>query len=143
MRKIALYQTIVAGKQKRGPHFFYPLFFNDYTKQEQRKHEVFYFIKTNDVEQIRNDFKSLGVTLDNVVFFESKQHRFKSKHEGWELTKALKKHRIDLFHLLTYANPQEELPLLKRWLKRTSKRLLPSLIMGFQRHFKTTLTSAF
>ena len=143
MKRIALYQTIVAGKQKRGPHFFYPLFFNDYTKQEQSNYEIFYFVKTNDVQQIQNDFKSLGFTLDNVVFFESKHHRFKSKHEGWELTKALKKHRIDLFHLLTYANPQEELPLLKKVVKKNFKTAFTITYNGIPGAFQNNADERF
>ena len=143
MKRVALYQTIVAGKQKRGPHFFYPLFFNDYSKQNKSEFEVYYFIKTNNPQQIRKDFEELGFTLNRVVFFESKNHRFKSKHESWELSKALRKYQIDLFHLLTYANPQEELPLLLKVVKKKIKTAFTVTYNGIPAAFESNTDPRF
>lgn len=113
MKNIALHQTIIAGKQKRGPHFFFPMFFRDYIQSDQQEYKVHYFVKTNDPETIQSEFAKLGLESDRVVFLKIRNHRFKAWQEKRDLKKALKTHKIDAFHLLTYASPEEELPLLE------------------------------
>ena len=113
MKNITLHQTILAGKQKRGPHFFFPMFFRDYIQSEQQDYNAYYFVKTNDPEAIQKEFLKLGLESDRVIFLPMRNHRFKTWHEKRDLKKALKMHDIDAFHLLTYANPSEDMPLLE------------------------------
>lgn len=119
-QRVVLFQTINSEKTKRGPHFFFPMFFKNYQEQEKTQHEVFYLIKTNNRGQMISMLRSSGVPLNRVHILENRNHRFKEKHECWDMRKALNKLKPDLFHALTYTS-KEELSLLRVAQKKVSK----------------------
>jgi glycosyltransferase involved in cell wall biosynthesis len=119
-QRIVLFQSINPEKTKRGPHFFFPMFFKNYQEQDKAQHEVFYLIKTNNRDQMISMLSDSGVPLNRVHILESRNHRFKEKHECWDMRKALNKLKPDLFHALTYTS-EEELPLLRVAQKKVPK----------------------
>ena len=119
-QRVVIYQTINPKKTKRGPHFFFPLFFRDYLEQKSSKHELFYLIKTDDCLTLKEMLLSMNIALDRVHILENKNHRFKHWHESRNMRKALKKLNPDLFHALTYSS-KEELPLLHVAQKKVKK----------------------
>lgn len=121
-KRIVLFQSINTLKAKRGPHFFFPMFFRDYQNEEHRENELWYLIKTDDTAQLKSMLYNFDVPLGRVLILKTRNHRFKTLHELLDMRLALIRLKPELFHVLTYAS-EEELPLLKEAQKRI-KRLL-------------------
>ncbi len=121
-KRVVLYQSINPGKTKRGPHFFFPMFFRDYLHQAFQENELWYLIKTDDPEQLKTMLDEFDVPLGRVVILPTRKHRFKSLHERLDMRLALIRLKPELFHVLTYAS-EEELPLLKEVQKRVRRIL--------------------
>lgn len=121
-KRIVLFQSINTRKAKRGPHFFFPLFFRDYQNEAHQENELWYLIKTDDADRLKNMLHGFQVPLGRVMILPSRNHRFKTLHERLDMRLALIRLKAELFHVLTYAS-EEDLPLLKEAQKRI-KRLL-------------------
>lgn len=121
-KRIVLFQSINTQKAKRGPHFFFPMFFRDYQKEKHQENELWYLIKTDHVDQLKSMLYSFHVPLGRVIILQTRNHRFKTIHERLDMRWALIRLKPELFHVLTYAS-KEDLPLLKEAQKRI-KRLL-------------------
>lgn len=111
---IALYQIMLVGRNRRGPDIFFPWFFKKYQDQQDTAFNLFYFIKTNAQNEVEEDFRSRGISLDQVVFLPVQNNRFKSSIEMWLLKRALRKNRISLLQTLTLDSPGEQLPQLQQ-----------------------------
>lgn len=111
---IALYQIMLGGRNRRGPDIFFPWFFAKYQEQQDTTFELYYFIKTNNQAEVKQDFQSRGISLDQVVFLPVQNNRFKKVVEMWQLMRALRRNRISLLQTLTFISPEEQLPQLQR-----------------------------
>lgn len=113
-RRIAIYQIMLAGRNRRGPDIFFPWFFAKYVESEERNFDLFYFIKTNDPEEVKAEFSSRGIPHEGLVFLPVQNNRFKARIEMWHLSRALRKHKIDLLQTLTVDSPEEQIPQLTK-----------------------------
>lgn len=113
-QRIAIYQLMFAGRNRRGPHIFFPWFFAKYQESLNSAFDLFYFIKTNDEPGVRKEFNDRGIPLDRVVFLPVQNNRFKAKIEMWQLSKAIRKHKINLLQALAIDSPDEQIPQMEK-----------------------------
>lgn len=113
MKRIALYQQILANRPIRGPHVFFPLFNQAYQLSKASSHEVYYFLKTNDVEALKKQYSEGELYAPRIVFIPERNHRFKVVHETIHLLWLLLKYRISLLHVISYSSSYDPIWTLK------------------------------
>ena len=117
-QRIAIYQIMLAGRNRRGPHIFFPWFFAKYQEYPNSSFELFYFIKTNDEVGVKQEFTARGIPLDRIEFLPVQNNRFKAKIEMWQLSRALRKHKINLLQTLAIDSPEEQIPQMEKLVGR-------------------------
>jgi glycosyltransferase involved in cell wall biosynthesis len=119
MKRIALYQQILANRPIRGPHVFFPLFNQAYQNSNASSHKLYYFLKTNDVESLKKQYSEGELNALGIVFIPERNHRFKVVHETLHLLWLLLKYRISLMHVISYSSSHDPIWTLKvlQWLK--------------------------
>lgn len=115
-KRIAIYQNILTGRNRRGPDIFFPTFFREYVKASNTEHELFYFLKTDNVAALRREYAAGELDHKNVIILKEYHNRLKVQLETIQLLWKLLRHRISLLHVLTYTNMLDPLPQLK-WLQ--------------------------
>lgn len=113
MKRIALYQQILANRPIRGPHVFFPLFNQAYQLSKASSHEVYYFLKTNDVEALKKQYSEGELNAARIVFIPERNHRFKVAHETLHLLWLLIQYRISLLHVISYSSSYDPIWTLK------------------------------
>lgn len=145
-KKIALYQQILAGRQIRGPHIFFPLFHAEYQKAENTEFELFYFIKTDNPDALRKQYPSGEFDAKNVIFLREHNSRFKTLLETKDLCLLLLKHKISLLHVISFTlqDPVYQLRFLQKinWLWPL-KFTLSITYNGFPAAFESGYTGRF
>lgn len=113
MKKIALYQQILAGRPTRGPHVFFPLFNAEYQKLSNTKFQAYYLLKTNDPIALRKQYVQGELDAPHIIFLNERHHRFKKLHETLDLLLVLLRYRFSLLHVISYNSDLEPLQALK------------------------------
>lgn len=113
MKRIALYQQILANRPIRGPHVFFPLFNQAYQNSPVAQHQIYYFLKTNDAESLKKQYAEGELNAPHVVFIPERNHRLKVAHETLHLLWLLIKFRISLLHVISYSSSYDPIWTLK------------------------------
>ncbi len=115
--RVAIFQEIFANRNRRGPHSFFPTLVASYQKQKNTRCEVFLFVRTDNVEQLKKEYPEY-LLHDHVVFLETYNNRFKKILENADLLWKLIKLRIGVLHTLSYSldhGPTPALKFLVKW----------------------------
>ncbi len=115
-KRIAIYQNILTGRNRRGPDIFFPTFFREYVAADNTAHELFYFLKTDDIAVLRMEYAAGELDHKNVIVLKEYHNRLKVQLETIQLLWKLLACRISIFHVLTYTHMLDPLPQLK-WLQ--------------------------
>jgi glycosyltransferase involved in cell wall biosynthesis len=113
LKKIALYQQILYNRPIRGPHVFFPLFNKEYQNSDAKSHDVFYLLKTDNIEGLKNQYKEGELLAPNIVFLQERHHRFKVLHETFDILYTLIRYRISIFHVISYSSSYDPITTLK------------------------------
>jgi glycosyltransferase involved in cell wall biosynthesis len=118
MKKIAVYQQILAGRPIRGPHVFFPLFNRHYQHSIIAQHRLYYFLKTDDLSLLKSQYPEGELDAPNVILIPERHHRFKVFHETLHLLLLLIKYRISILHIVSYSSSYDPIWTLKilQWL---------------------------
>lgn len=123
--RVAIFQEIFANRNRRGPHSFFPTLVASYQKQTGTRCEVFLFVRTDDVEQLKKEYPEY-LLHDHVVFLKTHNNRFKKFLENADLVWKLISYRISVLHTLSYSldhGPTPALKFLVRWRSVLRKKL--------------------
>lgn len=145
-KKIALYQQILAGKQVRGPHVFFPLFHAEYQKAQNTEFELFYIVKTDNSEKLKQQYPTRELDVKNVIFLPEHNSRFKKVLEIKDLCLVLIKHRISLLHVISFTlnDPIHQLLFLQKLRVIWPVKITMSITYnGFPRAFESGYTGRF
>jgi len=145
-KRIALYQQLLAGRQVRGPHVFFPLFHSEYQKADNTEFELFYIVKTDDPEKLKRQYPTHELEAHNVIFLPEHNSRFKKLIETKDLLMLLLKHRIKLLHIISFTlnDPIHQLLFLQKLKMIWPVKITMSITYnGFPRAFDSGYTGRF
>jgi len=113
MKRIALYQQLLAGRPTRGPHVFFPLFNHEYQQADTAAHRLYYIVKTDDVVALRQQYSEGELNAKRIIFLKERHHRFKVLHETLDILYVLLRLRISLLHVISYSSSYDPIWTLK------------------------------
>jgi glycosyltransferase involved in cell wall biosynthesis len=113
MKRIALYQQLLADRPMRGPHVFFPLFNKEYNTTKAGSHQLHYFIKTDNIDRLKKQYYSGELEAQNISIIQERHHRFKDWHETLDFILLLIRHRINILHIVGYSSTLDPLHTLK------------------------------
>jgi glycosyltransferase involved in cell wall biosynthesis len=113
MKRIALYQQLLAGRPTRGPHVFFPLFNHEYQQADTAAHRLYYIVKTDDVVALRQQYSEGELNANRIIFLKERNHRFKVLHETLDILFVLLRFRISLLHVISYSSSHDPIWTLK------------------------------